>query len=273
MSIDKALFKTRAAAVVLLALFVPSPGRAQSSPAQPVMESRLNLPQIVDKLVTKNLERADALQKYQGRRTYTLSYSGLPLSLHAEMVVDMMFDAPATKQFKIVSQSGPQWLIDRVLKRLLETEQEASTEENRGRVALNSTNYDFSDLARQDTPQDSCSYKVAVEPKVPSKLLYRGHIWVDSKDFAVCKIEAEPAKNPSFWIKKTDIHHSYIKIGDFWLPSENQSVSEIRGGGHAILTIKYQNYEILAARSLRGSDLASSSSSFALTEHRNELGK
>jgi hypothetical protein len=236
------------------------------------MEARLNLSQLVDKLVARNQERSEALQKYQSRRTYTLFYSGLPMSLHAELVVDMTFDAPATKQFKIVSQSGPQWLIDRVLKRLLETEQEASTDENRARVALNSTNYDFSDLARQST-QDNCSYEIAVEPKVPSRLLYRGHIWVDSKDFAVCRIEAEPSKNPSFWIKKTDIHHSYIKIGDFWLPSENQSVSEIRGGGRAVLTIKYQNYEILAARSLKSNDPGPSSSALALTEHSSEMGK
>jgi hypothetical protein len=272
MSIANARCRVAAVAAVVLAFFAQAPGRAQTSPAQAAIDPRLNLPQIVDKLVAKNLERADALQKYQGRRTYTLSYSGLPVSFHAEMVVDMTFEAPATKQFKIVSQSGPQWLIDRVLKRLLETEQEASTEENRGRVALNSTNYDFSDLSRQNTA-DSCSYEVAVEPKVPSKLLYRGHIWVDSKDFAVCKIEAEPSKNPSFWIKKTDIHHSYIKIGEFWLPAENQSVSEIRGGGHAILTIKYQNYEILAARSLKESEIGPASSSFALTEHHNEIAK
>ena len=110
---------------------------------------------------------------------------------------------------------------------------------------------------------------VAVEPKVPSKLLYRGHIWVDSKDFAVCKIEAEPARNPSFWIKKTAIHHSYLKIGDFWLPSENESVSVIRGGGRAVLTIKYQNYEILAARSLKAIDAGSSSSSLTLPIHAN----
>jgi hypothetical protein len=268
MSTGRKFFRLLVAPLLLCALLGSSDSRAQSSLVQPAIEARLNLPQIVDKLVTRNLERADALQKYQGRRTYTLSYSGLPLSFHAEMVVDITFEAPATKQFKIISQSGPQWLIDRVLKRLLETEQEASTEENRGRVALNSSNYDFSDLTRQDTP-GNCSYMVAVEPKVPSKLLYRGHIWVDSKDFAVCKIEVEPAKNPSFWIKKTDIHHSYIKIGDFWLPSENQSVSEIRGGGHATLTIKYQNYEILAARSLKGNDPSPSSSALATTQHSN----
>ena len=62
---------------------------------------------MLDKLVEKNAERADALQKYQGRRFYSLDYTGFPASFHAEMVVDMTYDAPATKQFKIVSQSGP----------------------------------------------------------------------------------------------------------------------------------------------------------------------
>ena len=223
---------------------------------------------MLDKLVEKNAERAAALQKYQGRRFYSLDYTGFPASLHAEMVVDMIYDAPATKQFKIISQSGPQWIIDKILKRLLDAELESMSEENRARVALNPRNYDFSGLEHLDAP-DNCSYMVAVQPKIPSKLLYRGRIWVDSKDFAVCRIEAEPSKNPSFWIKKTDIHHSYLKIGDFWLPSENESVSAVRGGGRAVLTIKYQNYEILAARGLKGSDAGPSSSSLALPNHSN----
>jgi outer membrane lipoprotein-sorting protein len=248
---------------LLLILVWPAGARAQSSISQEIIEARLNLSQVLDKLIEKNAERADALQSYQSRRYYNLDYTGFPTSLHAEMVVDMTYDAPATKHFKIVSQSGTQWIIDRILKRLLDAELEAMTEENRERVALNSSNYDFSGLERQDTP-DTCSYVVSVQPKIPSKLLYRGRIWVDSKDFAVCRIEAEPSKNPSFWIKKTDIHHSYLKIGDFWLPSENESVSIIRGGGHAVLTIKYQNYEILAARSLKGIDAGSSSSSLTL---------
>lgn len=228
----------------------------------------MNLPQVLDKLVEKNAERADALQKYQGRRNYVLDYKGFPASFHAEMVVDMTYDAPATKQFKIISQSGPQWLIDRVLKRLLEAELESMNEENRKSVALNSSNYDFSEFEHQDTP-DNCSYQLTVEPKIPSKLLYRGRIWVDSRDFAVCRIEAEPAKNPSFWIKKTEIHHTYLKVGNFWLPSENESISAVRGGGRAVLTIKYQNYEILAARGLKGSDAGSSASSLALSNHSN----
>jgi len=247
----------------LLILLWSASAHAQSSISPAIIESRLNLTQVMDKLVEKNAERADALQKYQNRRYYSLDYTGFPTSFHAEMVVDMIYDAPGTKQFKIISQSGPTWIIDRILKRLLDAEQEAMSEENRERVAITPANYDFSGFEHQDA-HDNCSYVVAVEPKIPSKLLFRGRIWVDSRDFAVCRIEAEPSKNPSFWIKKTDIHHSYLKIGDFWLPSENKSVSVVRGGGRAVLTIKYQDYEILAAHTLKGGDPGSSTSLLTL---------
>jgi hypothetical protein len=252
----------------LVVIVWPARGHAQSpasASSREIVEPRIGLPELLDKLVEKNAERADALQKYQGRRVYTLTYTGFPASFHAEMVVDMTYEAPATRRFKIVSETGSRWMIDRVLLRLLDAEQEGDA--NRDHVALNGYNYEFSDLERQQA-NDSCSYAVAVAPKAPSKLLYRGRIWVDSKDFAVCRIEAEPSKNPSFWIKKTDIHHTYTKIGDFWLPSENQSVSSIRGGGRAVLTIKYDDYEILAARALKAVDPGPSASSLALTRPR-----
>jgi hypothetical protein len=248
--------------LLLLLLMCPARGNAQASLAPAVVGSRLDLTQVLDKMIKKNAERADALQKYQGRRYYSLVYTGFPDSFHGEMVVDMTYEAPGTKQFKVVSQSGSQWIIDRVLKRLLDAELESMNEENRQRVDLNTSNYEFSGLEHHDAP-DHCSYVVAVEPKVPSKLLYRGRIWLNSKDFAVCRIEAKPAKNPSFWIKKTEIHCLYTKIGDFWLPASNESDSLIRGGGRAVLTIKYQNYEILADRALKPSDEGPTATSLA----------
>lgn len=248
------------------ALIWPAYARAQSPDPQAIVEGRISLSDLLDKLVEKNAERADALQKYQGRRTYTLTYTGFPATFHAEMVVDVTYEAPATKTYKIISETGSRWMIDRVLKRLLDAEQEADG--NRQSVDLTPRNYDFSALERQQSP-DRCSYVMAVAPKAPSKLLYRGKVWVDNKDFAVCRIQAEPSKNPSFWIKKTDIHHTYVKVGDFWLPSENESVSAIRGGGRAVLTIKYQDYEILAARSLKASDPGRDATSLALTHPPN----
>ena len=90
---------------------------------------------------------------------------------------------------------------------------------------------------------------------------------LDAQDFAICRIEAEPAKNPSFWIKKTDIHHTYLKVGDFWMPAENKSVSSLRLFDRAVLTIQYQDYVILASHALKKDDPSWSLAAGAVTKH------
>jgi hypothetical protein len=237
--------------ITLFLLSWADSGQAQTVILQAGMTARPTLEQVVDTLIAKNAERALALQRYQSRRFYRLEYSGFPASLKAEMVVDVVYEVPGTKKFTIISQSGPKWMIDRIFKGLMQAEQEAL--KNRERVALDRHNYEFKGMEFQDRG-DGCSYVLTVQPKIPNKLLYRGRIWVNSKDFAVCRIEAEPAKNPSIWIKSTAIRHIYKKLGDFWFPSENESTSTMRVGGHAVLSIKYRDYEILAARPLRETD-------------------
>jgi hypothetical protein len=251
--------------MTLFLLIWAATGLAQTVILQTGVAARPTLEQVVDNLIAKNAERALALGSYQSRRFYRLDYAGFPTSLKAEMVVDMLYEAPTTKSFKIVSQSGPKWMIERIFKGLMQAEQEALNSKNRERVALDRRNYQFSGIEFQDA-SDGCSYVLTVQPKIPNKLLYRGRVWVNSKDFAVCRIEAEPSKNPSLWIKSTAIHHIYKKLGDFWFPSENESTSTMRVGGRAVLSIKYRNYEILAARPLqeidsRRSDARPSSSS------------
>ena len=234
---------------LLLSTFVSLPagfGMAESAPALP---QRLTADQVVARIVERNDERANALESYQGRRSYSLSYVGFPTSLHADMTVTMTYKAPATKEFTVVSQSGNKWLISHIFQRLLESEREALDAENRANTALTSKNYNFTLLSDAPTA-DGCSYVLNAEPKLSNKFLFRGRVWVNSKDFAVCRIEAEPAKNSSFWIKKTDIRHDYVKIGDFWLPAGNKSVSSVRLGGVATLTIKYEDYKILQSHAL-----------------------
>ena len=85
----------------------------------------------------------------------------------------------------------------------------------------------------------------------------------------MCRIEAEPAKNPSFWIKKTEIHHAYLKVGEFWLPAENKTVSTLRLGGRATLTIKYQNYDIQTARAPKETDIGLASLTPAVPKRTN----
>jgi hypothetical protein len=87
-----------------------------------------------------------------------------------------------------------------------------------------------------------------VKPRTKNKYLFRGRIWVDAEQFAGVRIEAEPAKNPSFWIKDTKIETLYVNVNDFWLPAHNHSATDVRLGGHADFSIEYKDYRITSAR-------------------------
>jgi hypothetical protein len=222
------------------------PAAAQSTNTPPV-EPRVALTseQVVNNLVRRNLERAQELAAYQGTRIYRLEYQGFPGSRSAEMVVDVTYKSPETKEFTIRTETGSKLIIDRVFKKLMQSEKEALTQENQSRVALNQDNYSFTLAGQENTPAGSF-YILSVEPRTKNKLLYRGRIWIDAHDFAVARIEAEPAKNPSFWTKDTKIEQVYSKVGNFWLPVSNRSTSTIRLGGRANLTIDYKDYQTTA---------------------------
>lgn len=206
--------------------------------------TRLSVNEVVDNLEHKNAERAKNLVHSESVRIYHLAYRGFPGDREAEMTVQASYDSPATKQFKVLFQSGSKIILDRVFKKLLESEQESTRPEINAQTRLDRENYEFSLLNYEPTDD---RYVLQVTPKKKSKFVYRGTIWVDGKDFAVTRIEAEPAQNPSFWTKKSEIRHEYRKIQNFWLPVKNQSISYIRLGGRATLTIEYKDYRLTAA--------------------------
>jgi hypothetical protein len=235
-------------------LFGVNPGDPRSSSAS----ATLSADQVVDNLVRRNQERAQALLHSEATRIYRLVYHGFPGDREAEMTVRATFDNPSTKGFKIVSQTGSKLIQDRVFKKLLDSENEAAQPLVSARSQLNRDNYDF-ELLGYEPSATGGQYLLRVTPKSKSKYVYAGKVWVDGTDFAVTRIEAEPSQNPSFWTKKSEIHHEYRKIEGFWLPVRNESVSYIRLGGRATLTIEYQDYRVTGTSQSVKSQTASSS--------------
>jgi hypothetical protein len=215
----------------------------------------LTAEELATRLEEKNRERSQALCAFEGSRLYHLEYRGLGGSKDASMSVQVDFHAPASKTFTVVSQEGSKLIIEHVFKKLLASEQEAVDEKNLRATALSRDNYEFT-LEGFENNKDGGAYVLSVKPRTRNKFLYQGRIWVNAVDFAVMRIDAVPAKNPSFWIKKTEIEHNYVKVGDFWFPATNRTESEIRIGGRAILAIDYTNYKILSAAPLGSSGRA-----------------
>jgi hypothetical protein len=210
-----------------------------------VAKPKLTSDEIVTRLQARNQAREMALRKLEGTRVYRLQYQGILGARSAEVVILYRFVSPNDKEFSVVSEKGSRFLIDHVIKGLLEAERESATNQNQERAALTTTNYNF-------TPADAGSsgnseYALHVSPKTDNKFLYRGKIWVDPTDFAVTRVEAEPARSPSFWVRNSKVCQQYEKIGDFWLPLENRTESSIRMGGRAVLSIEYKDYKFIQA--------------------------
>jgi hypothetical protein len=210
-------------------------GSAEPSTPTPTVD------EITERMLLHDQRQSSVLQRYQGFRHYSVVYRGFTRTIKASMDVEVNYDTSSGKSFQIVSQEGSGTLCNKVLKRALDGEREASLDKSS--TALNSENYKFQ-LIGTDQVGERPAYVLAVEPITSSKFLYKGKIWVDATEFAVMKMEVQPAKNPSFWISRTLIQHTNQLTNGFWLPEQNRSETKVRIGGTAILSIDYQSYRI-----------------------------
>jgi outer membrane lipoprotein-sorting protein len=214
--------------------------------AQPAKRSvPLSADEVMGRVAQMNEARAKALGSYSGVRRYHLECQGLSHK-KADMVVRIDYQAPNKKEFTILSESGSGTVRDRVFKKLLEAEQESMRDENQQRSAITPENYTFQVSYYEKTDTDEF-YVLDAQPRSKNKFLFRGRIWVNATDFAITRVEGEPAVNPSWWTVKTDFKRRYQKIGDFWLPESNESETKVRVLGTAVLSIEYRDYEITPA--------------------------
>jgi hypothetical protein len=239
----------------------PEESNSRSASSSSSASALLTAQQVAARVEERGRERALALRAFEASRVYRLEYRGIGGNKEAEMKVRMNFRAPATKTFTVISEDGSKFIIEHVFNKLLQSEQEALDDQNRQAVALTLENYEFALAGYEEQADGTHAYVLDVKPRNKNKFLYVGKIWVNAEDFAVTRIEAAPAKSPSFWIKKTQIEHRYIKVGNFWLPAQNRSESQIRLGGRALLTIDYNDYRITSASPPGTGDQVATSSS------------
>jgi hypothetical protein len=211
--------------------------------------------QVLTRMMEKNRERLAALERYTTERTYQVRYLGTGGEHKAEIKVRAEYTGPDQKQFTVESESGSKFICEKVLRKLVESEQEAGDRANRMQSALSPENYRATIVSEEtvETPGGGLPVKawvLRVEPKEPSKFTYKGTVWVSEEDFAVVRISGEPAKSPSWWIDRAHFDSRYVRRGKIWLPGKNVSSSHVRIGGEATLTIDYGSYPEVAARAV-----------------------
>ena len=197
------------------------------------------------KLVEHNRLRDARLEQYSAVRTYeVISDAG---KVYAEEVVRVDYRAPDHKAFVTDSEKGSRLVRNMVLRRLIESESEASSGRAHHDSSISPANYTFNLLGEQGVGPYRC-FVVEAIPKRSDKYLFEGNIWIDTEDFAIVRIAGRPAKSLSFWIKRADFVRQYQRIGEFWLPAKDETLVDVRLYGKRILTINHRDYVVNGGR-------------------------
>ena len=202
--------------------------------------------EIAARMMAKNAERQAELQSWTSERTYRVEYHGVGGAHEGEIEVKAEY-VDGHKRLTVVSESGSKVICERVLRKMVESEQEAAESSNRMQTALTPANYNL-ELVGEETVDGVRAWVLHVSPRVDNKFLYRGRVWVSEDSYATVKVGGEPAKNPSWWINRASFDWRYGRHGRFWLPERTEAVSHVRIGGEAKLTIEYGEYRIVSER-------------------------
>jgi hypothetical protein len=198
-----------------------------------------NADAIVSKMMEADAQRQCAMSGYTAVRRYSASNH----NRHAEMVVQVLADEKGAKQFTVTSEQGSGAIRKHVFIKMLSEEAEASKYGSRGSTRLIPANYQFV-LRGKDMLETGPAYVFDVTPKTLNKYLIEGKIWIDANDYSIVRVEGQPARSPSFWVRSVHFTHTYQKVGQFWLASSTHSVSDIKIFGTSELTIENSSYKL-----------------------------
>lgn len=194
---------------------------------------------VVAKMMQFDAQRQSELTGY----TATRRYVAVNKKRRAEMLVRVTCTNDGSKQFTILSEQGSGSIRKHVFYKLLNEEAEASRRGTRNSTRLTPENYDFQ-LMGQETLETGPTYVLAVKPKAANKYLIDGKIWVNATDYAIVRIEGQPAKSPSFWVRSVHFVHTYQKVHQFWFGSSTLTTSHIFIFGDSELKIENSEYAL-----------------------------
>jgi hypothetical protein len=138
-------------------------------------------------------------------------------------------------RYTIVSESGSEYIRNKVLKAVLRREQELVAAGEGRRSELTPDNYDF----ERETYQNGERY-VQIKPKRKDVLLVDGRMVLSRDGNELLRVEGRLSKNPSFWTSLVNVIRHYARLDGVRVPISTESVAKVRFAGVAHLEMHYE---------------------------------
>jgi hypothetical protein len=159
---------------------------------------------------------------------------------NSQVLAKVDFAPPDEKNYTIEKSSGS-GQGEKITRKVLDHEKQMTKGDES--AALNRDNYDFQYL-RTETMNGRRAYVLELLPKHNDKNLIKGLAWIDAETYHPLKIEGEPAKSPSFWIKNLKVSLNFGQVGDMWLQTSTRAVANVRLFGQHTMIARDVNYDL-----------------------------
>lgn len=145
-----------------------------------------------------------------------------------------------TFRYEITAEGGSDGVRGRVLRRVLENEQQAWASGEVLRSELTQDNYEFA----RSADQPGGLLKILMKPRRKGKLMLDGAMFLAREAADLVRVEGRAVSNPSFWIKRVDIKKDFQRIAGCSVPVNVESIASIRFAGKATFRMSYQYAQI-----------------------------
>lgn len=181
------------------------------------------------------------LQQYRAfRRMYARSEK-----LNQEAWMDAWTELDGRSfRYQIVQERGSDAVRSRVLRTLLQREQELIASGEPARAALTLDNYNFAG----QTAGPGVRY-VGITPKRNDVLLVDGRMVLSEDGRELLRVEGVLSKNPSFWTSLVNVIRHYARLEGVRVPIATESVAKVKLAGLSKLKVEYE-YETINGRTV-----------------------
>lgn len=223
----------------LLPVAALEPAWAEIKPPDPPLQT------IIARMAQARAENRAQFRRYVVTRDYNF-YGKEKNKSKSQVIADVSFVPPDSKAY-IIQQTNGSSLGEKVVRRMLECESEIAR--NHLASELSEDNYDFVCHGEETRDGQSC-YVLELLPKRKERNLLHARIWVDASTYMVRRMEGEPAKSPSWWLRDVRITFLYGNVGGMWLQTSSASTVNVRILGQYTMVssdVKYRIGELEAA--------------------------
>lgn len=206
---------------------------AQQSPVQPP-----DLATLVHHISATQAQNHSRTLPYTVTRDYKV-FGANAERARTEVVAKINFLPPNMKTYDIDQSTGG--MGEKVIRRILDHEVDAARDPRE--MMVNEQNYRFDYDGEEFVDNLSC-YRLTIAPKHDRKDLLNATIWVDKTSYRIVRMEGEPAKSPSFWVKDVHLVLDFGEVAGMWMQTEIHALAHLRFGGEYKIVSQDLDYDV-----------------------------